>query len=320
MADQLNCAVSVIIPVYNVAKVLPRCLDSVIKQTLQNIEIICINDGSPDDCAHILQNYAQKDNRIKVITQENKGLSATRNQGLDIATGDYIFFVDSDDYLHPQALEIFYKTAVKTKAPVVVSKSYYKLGKDAVSSALFNTDKISYSICKSPLRGLYRHRLISAVAWNKMYKTSALKDFRFIEGIYFEDWPFTACFFSSIDNFALINEKLYIYNTATPSITRSQFTIKKIHDYIVGIRYVYNYFQQKQLKEAWKIVRKNRINISLKMMLSKISKSKENRDELERYFKIEYTKLADEHLIYFSDLTLKSKFRLIRLFWHQRNH
>ena len=320
MTDQKNCAVSVIIPIYNVAKLLPRCLDSVTKQTLHNIEIICINDGSQDESAQILEKYAENDSRIKVISQENKGLSNSRNKGLDIAVGEYIFFVDSDDYIHPQTLEIFYQTALKTGAPVVMSKNYCKLGKDVVSAALFNIQNIKASVCKSPLRGLYRHRFVSAVAWNKLYKASALKDFRFIEGIYFEDWPFTACFFSSIDKFALINEKLYMYNTDTPSITRSKFTIRKIHDYIVGIRYVYDYFKQRKQTENWNIVRKHRINTSLKMILSKISKSTENRDELERYFKNEYTKLADEHLIYFGDLSLKSKFRLIRLFWHQRNN
>lgn len=314
-----NCKISVIVPVFNEAKVLSRCMDSLLKQTFQDIEIICINDGSSDNSLAILQNYADQDSRFKIISQENLGLSVSRNKGIDIARGEYIFFLDSDDYLHPQALEIFYQTAIHSQAPVVVSKSYCKLGKDVVSNALMNTNNIHYKICKSPLSILYRHRLISAVAWNKLYQREALKNFRFIEGIYFEDWPFTACFFSSIKNFALINEKLYIYNTSSPSITRSKFTIRKIHDYIVGIRYVYNYFMRLNKIKEWEIVRKNRINTSLKMMLSKISKSTENMDELESYFKQEYIKLANEHIVFFGDLSLKSKFRLIRLFWHQRH-
>ncbi|MBR1841546.1 MAG: glycosyltransferase family 2 protein [Alphaproteobacteria bacterium] len=314
-----NCKISVIVPVFNEAKVLPRCMDSLLKQTLRDMEVICINDGSTDNSLNILQNYATRDARFKIISQENQGLSISRNKGINMAHGEYIFFLDSDDYLHPQALEIFYQTAVKSGAPVVVSKNYCKLGKDVVSSALMNIDNIRYKICKTPLSGLYRHRLISAVAWNKLYKKEALQDFRFIEGIYFEDWPFTACLFSNIKNFALINEKVYVYNTSSPSITRSKFTIRKIHDYIVGIRYVYNYFMRLNKAKEWEIVRKNRINTSIKMMLSKISKSTDNIDELERYFKQEYVKLANEHLVYFGDLSLKSKFRLIRLFWHQRH-
>lgn len=314
-----NCKISVIVPVFNEAKVLPRCMNSLLKQSLKDIEIICIDDGCSDNSLAILQDYAARDERFKIISQENQGLSVSRNKGMDMAHGEYIFFLDSDDYLHPQALEIFYQTAVRSGAPVVVSKSYCKLGKDVVSDALMNTERVRYKICRTPLSGLYRHRLISAVAWNKLYKRESLKDFRFIEGIFFEDWPFTACFFSSINSFALINEKVYIYNTSSPSITRSKFTIRKIHDYVVGIRYVYNYFTRLNKTKEWEIVRKNRINTSLKMMLSKISKSTDNLDELERYFKEEYIKLANEHIVYFGDLSLKSKFRLIRLFWHQRH-
>ena len=320
MAD-FNCKISVIIPIYNVEKFLPRCLDSVLKQTITDIEIICINDGATDKCGEILRKYQEKDKRIIVITQNNKGLSASRNKGLDIARGDYIFFLDSDDFIHPQTLEVFYQTALKSNAPVVVSKNYCKTGRDVISDALYNTQNVPFSICKSPLKSLYRYRLVSAVAWNKLYKREALKSFRFIENIYFEDWPFTACFFSSIDKFALINEKLYVYNTISPSITRSNFTVKKIHDYIQGIRYVYEYFikQQNNVK-AWNIVRVKRINISLKMILSKITKTTEGRDELENYFKTEYMKLLDEHIVYFRDLSLKSKFRLLCILWHQRHN
>ena len=97
--------ISVIIPVYNVEKYLRRCLDSVIAQTYQNLEIICVDDGSIDDSGKICDQYAVRDARIKVIHQENQGLSAARNRGLDAAEGEYIAFVDSDDYI----LEDMYK-------------------------------------------------------------------------------------------------------------------------------------------------------------------------------------------------------------------
>ena len=97
--------ISVIIPVYNVEKYLHRCLDSVIAQTYQNIEIICVDDGSIDESGRICNQYAVRDARIKVIHQENQGLSAARNRGLDAAEGEYIAFVDSDDYI----LEDMYK-------------------------------------------------------------------------------------------------------------------------------------------------------------------------------------------------------------------
>ena len=102
--------VSVIIPVYNTAPYLRQCLDSVCKQTLQNIEIICINDGSTDNSAEILQQYEEKDSRVCVITQENKGIAVARNIGLQYARGQYIGFVDSDDWIEPNMFALAYNS------------------------------------------------------------------------------------------------------------------------------------------------------------------------------------------------------------------
>lgn len=311
-------AVSVIIPVYNVAAFLPRCLDSVINQTLSNIEIICINDGSTDNSGKILKEYAEKDKRIKVLTQENHGLSVTRNRSLDVMSGAYVFFLDSDDYIHPQALEIFYQTAIETQQPIVLSKSLCRLGKQKINKTVYNPEKVKYKIASNPLKCLYRMRHVSAVAWNKLYRADVVQNYRFIEGIYFEDWPWTACLFSSIKSFAYINEPLYFYNTVSPSIIRSRFSVKKVHDYIVGIRFVYHYFMVHNKKTEWNFVRRKRIAQSLKMVLSKISKSYDNLDELETYFKKEYLDLKNENIIKFNELSLKTRFRLLRLLWHQR--
>lgn len=318
MVHAASTAVSVIIPVYNEEKFLPRCLDSVVRQTLDNIEIICVNDGSTDTCGRIINKYAEKDKRFKVISQNNQGLSASRNNGMKIANGEYTFFLDADDYLHPQTLEIFYKIAQKADCPVVISDRFCRLGKDAVNDNQLDCNKVSYKICPRPLADLYKHRFVSAVVWNKLYKTEILRNFRFIEGIYFEDWPFTTCVFSNIARFALIKQRLYRYNTSSPSIVRSQFSVKKIHDYICGIRHVYNYFRERNKEQQWMVVRQKRISCSLKMVLSKITKSQTNKNEIEAYFKQEYRKLVDERIISFGDLSLKSKFRLLRLMWHQR--
>ena len=118
--------VSVIIPVYNVEKYLSECLDSVVNQTLKDIEIICVNDGSPDGSAAILEEYAQKDNRIKVITQENRGLSEARNSGLKIASGEYIAFLDSDDYIDLKFFEQLYKRGIESNSDVVVCENIYR--------------------------------------------------------------------------------------------------------------------------------------------------------------------------------------------------
>lgn len=111
--------VSIIIPVYNTENYLKKCLDSVVNQTLEDIEIICINDGSTDRSLGILNDYAQKYSKIIVINQENKGVSEARNEGIEKASGEYIMFLDSDDYFQPQACETAYNS---------VNSSDYDLG------------------------------------------------------------------------------------------------------------------------------------------------------------------------------------------------
>ena len=310
--------ISVIIPVYNVGSYLPRCLSSVQKQTLNNIEILCINDGSTDESAKILNQYAADDKRIKIFTQKNKGLSAARNKGLAEATGNYIFFLDSDDYLHPQALEILHTASNVSKAPVVVGETFCRLGRTKPNTKAYDIHKIKPKIYKHSLKDIYQKRMVSAVAWNKLYRADIIKNRRFIEGILYEDWPFTTCLFADIDFFAGINIPLYMYNTTALSITRSCWNIKKISDYVTGIYYVHDYFLQPQKQTQWPLVQRKRIAFSLKMILSKISKSKDNMAELEKFFKQEYLQLRQNNIISFTQLTLKSKFRLLRLLWHQR--
>ena len=130
-----NPVVSVIVPVYNVEPYLPQCLDSIVNQTLKNIEIICVNDSSTDNSLNILNHYAEKDPRIKVVTQPNGGAGAARNRGLSLAAGKYLSFLDSDDFFEPDMLELAYNKAVCDKADFVVFQSdqYYTDRKEFVS-------------------------------------------------------------------------------------------------------------------------------------------------------------------------------------------
>ena len=111
--------ISVIIPIYNTAKYLPRCLDSILNNMYQNLEVICINDGSTDESAVILERYAAADSRIISVNKANAGVSAARNTGLDIATGDFIAFVDSDDWIHFQFFEILLLIALENNANIL---------------------------------------------------------------------------------------------------------------------------------------------------------------------------------------------------------
>ena len=114
--------VSVIVPVYNVENFLKECLDSIVNQTLYDIEIICINDGSTDNSLAILESYAKSDDRIKIISQENKGLGAVRNVAFNHISGDYVFFIDSDDYIDLNTLKKLYENAISNDSDLVFFK------------------------------------------------------------------------------------------------------------------------------------------------------------------------------------------------------
>ncbi len=205
--------VSVIVPVYNVEKFLPRCLDSIINQTLKDIEIICINDGSPDNCLSILEDYAKKDSRIRIINQENSGPSVSRNKGILMAQGEYIGFVDSDDWLDVDFYEKLYAAAQKYDADIAACgiKVYRKYSR--VNYML----KYTKESCVDDLeRKLYLCDVPETCnVWNKIYRTTFIKNnnIEFEVGINFgEDVSFTmeALYFS--ENLVTIPNTLYNYD------------------------------------------------------------------------------------------------------------
>lgn len=182
--------VSIIVPVYNVEKYLRKCLDSLINQTLKEIEIICVNDGSKDNSPKILEEYAKKDNRIIVINQENAGLSVARNSGIDIAKGEYIGFVDSDDWVDLDFFEKLYYSATSNDTDIAVGgiirvtgikkKKFLNFEKETITD---NTN-LKFELCDVPEK---------SYVWNKIYKTEKLKGIglEFEKGIFYEDCIFT---------------------------------------------------------------------------------------------------------------------------------
>lgn len=176
--------VSVIIPVYNVEKYLHECLNSVVNQTLYEIEIICINDGSTDNSLEILKRYKKIDSRIILIEQENKGLGATRNNGLDIAQGEYVYFLDSDDFIELNLLESVYNKSVKDNLDIVIFGSNSYNDKTKIFSDIVSGKLKGYSIENTTNKDVFSYRdmpttifsAFSNVVWNKLFKTSLLKE------------------------------------------------------------------------------------------------------------------------------------------------
>ena len=142
MDQEHNIKVSVLVPVYNVEKYIEQCIKSIVSQSLKEIEIICINDGSTDNSVHILEDYKAKDSRIRIINKKNAGYGHSMNIGIDMAAGEYISIIESDDFAEPDMLEALYKTAVKYGADIVKGEYFnYRDGKDTFAGRLSNYEK-----------------------------------------------------------------------------------------------------------------------------------------------------------------------------------
>lgn len=301
--------VSIIIPVYNVEKYLARCLDSVCSQTERDIEIICVNDGSTDSSAAILDDYASEDSRIRILSQPNGGQSVARNTGLDAATGDWVMFVDSDDFIPPYAVEGFLKVAAESGASVVVSSDY------AVDGLPDARTELKWRVCKPALDNLVGRRKIQSSVWNKFYRRDTIGSRRFIEGIYFEDWPFVTELFGDLPSFALVDTPMYVYckNVDAFSTVRSPFTEKKVRSYLTGIRHVAEYFAA----HAKKRLAQRRCATAARMLIAKVTKSKDS--TLSAMVVCGLRKLFMSDAVRRNDLGLKTLFRYYRLAWLSNN-
>jgi len=216
-----NPLISIIVPVYNVETYLPKCLDSIINQTYENLEIIIVNDGSTDNSPQICEKYAKQDSRIKLLHKKNGGLSSARNAGLDIANGEYLGFVDSDDYIEKNMyLEML--TYLKEYSANLVICSY------------FSDREIKYPCEKFMLANvdfvfrLYLKDQVQAFAWNKLYSKDIFKDIRYTNGILFEDMDVFLPILKKAEKIILLNYKLYHYIKRENSITNSVFNIRQI--------------------------------------------------------------------------------------------
>ena len=219
--------ISVIIPVYNVEKYLTKCVDSIINQTYKNLEIILVDDGSPDNCGKICDEYAKKDNRIKVIHKENGGLSSARNAGLDICKGEYICFIDSDDFVSLSFIEVLYKMIQINKTDIAQCNFLRFHDENEIA----NEGAISFEFSQCSIydnlemqNNLFKtNQVISTVVWNKLYKRSVYENIRFPNGKIHEDEFTTYIVFSKSENMCYISDELYYYRITDTSITGKAF-------------------------------------------------------------------------------------------------
>jgi len=220
--------VSVIVPVYKVEKYLKNCIDSILQQTYKDFELILVDDGSPDDCGRICDSYAQRDSRIVVIHQKNGGLSNARNSGINVARGSFLFFVDSDDFILPQCLDILVKESIDKNADMVVC-SYCRCEPcaslvDVRSPANYFTDVFS----SNKMEVFLTTKKIGTTAWGKLYKKELFRQLRYPDGKYNEDVFTTYIAVHEANKVVSCSYIGYVYRENQMSIMNEPFSDKKI--------------------------------------------------------------------------------------------
>ena len=237
----MNPVISIIVPVYKVESCLRQCLDSICAQTLQEIEIILVDDGSPDNCGKICDEYAARDIRIRVIHQKNGGLSAARNAGIAVARAGILGFVDSDDWVEPDMFALLYHDLVKEEADIAVCGKFSH--KNGTVTTLGDGTYHVLSGCEA-IRMLYQQDGVGRVVWNKIYRRSLFDEIRFPVGRIYEDNFVMVRLVDSAKKVVFDMQPKYHYIRRDGSITASPYH-SGLHDQIDAARENYDYISGK---------------------------------------------------------------------------
>lgn len=244
----MNELISVIVPVYKVEEWLDECVESIVNQTYKNLEIILVDDGSPDNCPAMCDAWKERDARIKVIHKKNGGLSSARNAALEIITGKYISFVDSDDYMHPDMISSLYEDMQKTEADIVRCGRFTDIdGKIEETSAvkgrkIYSNDEVMECY-------FYHKDDFNSGVWDKLFRAELFEGVRFPDGINSEDYYIYAIVYGKCKKLYYNNKPLYYYRIrensicSTPIINEHSFDKIKVsdmvYDYICANNLVY---------------------------------------------------------------------------------
>lgn len=251
--------ISIIVPVYNVEKYLPVCVESILNQTFVNYECILVDDGSSDECSVLCDEYAKQDIRISVIHQANSGVSAARNVALKVSRGDYIAFIDSDDYIATDYLEKLYRAVIDTKADISICDACIFTNDVKVTEMHTEYNEMSG---KEAL--LFRYRGgINIAPWGKLISSKLLDGIYFPVGKIHEDQAVIPLILYRADKVCIINEQLYFYRKRSGSITNEKFS-ERHFDNIEFMEEFINYLnEQKETKLAIEAKRYKEYSLAL---------------------------------------------------------
>lgn len=251
MIDSNFPLITVIVPCYNVERYLRRCVDSILLQTYYNIEIILIDDGSTDCSGLICDEFASIDNRIKVIHKTNGGLSDARNKGLDVMLGDYVTFVDSDDWIDKDYVKVLYQLLKENNADVSVINLKPVVEGDLCGSVYPKLSSCSLKLDRyEAIRMMFYQELFDTTAPCKMYKSELFSSLRFPQGLFFEDLATIYQVFLNADSVVVSSSELYFYYLRNDSIEGATFSDKKYKDTLEIYEQISNDARLDSIKEA----------------------------------------------------------------------
>lgn len=225
--SNMSCKVSIIVPIYKVEKYLDKCIQSIINQTLEDFEVILVDDGSPDNCGKIADKYAKKHNNISVIHKKNGGLSSARNAGLKKAEGEYIAFIDSDDYIEKDMMEYLYKNAKKCNSDIAACGYSVIWPNGEIEKITKDVGDVVYTKAEALDIHLFSG-YIDDVSWNKLYKRELFESIRFAEGKLYEDMIIMPLLLSQCEKVSLHSDSKYYYCKRNDSIGGAAFNEKTL--------------------------------------------------------------------------------------------
>ena len=237
MSDNMKELISIIVPFYNVESYLRQCLDSLVSQSYSNIEILLIDDGSTDKSGNIADEYAQRDNRIRAFHQPNGGISAARNKGLDVMSGDYVMFVDGDDYVDKDYCKVALNLAIEKHVDIVsfgyclfIEQNGFIERNATRNPRLLNKEEAILELIR-------RREVMNNFVWNKIFKSQLFRDVKFPEGQTFEDVAIMHLLFDQVTCVYLSDKVLYYYRRERRGSITTSYKFKSskaIHDRLIG--------------------------------------------------------------------------------------
>ena len=281
--------ISIIVPCYKVEQYLPNCIESILCQSYTNWELILVDDGSPDNCGNICDDYAVKDNRIKVVHKQNGGLSSARNAGMKIMTGDYVTFLDSDDFLHKDALHILVKHAKKHDAQIV--QCNFVRGSETVFPDWNNQEKVDVYDNHT----VFTKFAAKIIVCGKLYKRELLDGITMPEGIINEDDWTTWKIYYKAKTIVVTNRPLYYY-TVNPNSIMSTAKRKPDTTYYGAYDERISFFHEKNEKDLEDV---SRLQFCKSLLLSYSNEqlTKEQRNEIDSRFKTHWQALRTSSVV-----------------------